>query len=194
MTDTARGDTLPAIDPGGWAPYLDEGEKLLWTGQPEPGLRFRGANVVKSVFGLFFLGFSVFWVVMAMTITGAGAGAFGTMGLVFPLFGLPFVAVGLYLVVGHFFWEAYVRKHTRYALTGKRAFIATAVFGRKLKSYPVTKSMPLEFEPGPPDTIWFAEEDRRGSKGRRYTVKRGFEMIADGDEVYRLIRRIRGEA
>ena len=37
-------------------------------------------------------------------------------------------------------------------------------------------------------TIWFAEEERRTNKGRRYTVKHGFEYIPDGDKVYRLIR------
>lgn len=178
----------------GWAPYLDRGEKLIWEGNPAAGLRFRASDIVQSVFGLFFLGFSLFWVYMASSITRDAPGPAG-FGLIFPLFGLPFVAVGAYLVFGRFFWRSYVRGRTRYALTDKRAIIATNAFGRKLKSYPITADTRLEFEPGPEATIWFAEEMRRGNKGRRYTVKKGFEYIHDGDEVYRLMRRVQqGEA
>lgn len=171
----------------GWGPYLDRGEKLVWEGAPAGGIRIRPSDLFQSLFGLFFLGFSVFWVYMAATM---GGGAPGPFGVIFPLFGLPFVAVGIYLVAGRFFWKAYVRGRTRYALTDKRAIVATNAFKRTLKSYPINAGTKIEIEPGPETTIWFAEEERRGQKGRRYTVKKGFEYIADGEEVYRMMRRM----
>lgn len=174
--------------PESWDTYLDKGEKILWQGAPSGGLKLRASDIFQSLFGMFFLGFSIFWVVTATTMTGK-SNAPGPV-MLFPLFGLPFVAVGAYLVFGRFFWKAYKRSKTRYALTDKRAIIATSVFGRKLESYPIGSGTRLDFEPGDPATIWFAEEERRGSKGRRYTVKHGFEYIPDGDEVYRLMRQV----
>ena len=173
--------------PEGWAPYLDRGEKLLWEGAPAGGLKFKISDIFQSFFGLFFLGFSIFWIVMASSMSSnfdRGPGA------LFPLFGLPFVAVGAYLVFGRFFWKAWVRSKTRYALTDKRAIIATNTFSRKLQSYPIGPGTRIDYEPGEQATLWFAEEERRGNKGRRYTVKHGFEYISGGDEVYRLMRRV----
>ena len=171
----------------GWGPYLDRGERILWEGAPAGGLRFRASDLPLSLFGAFFFSFACFWVYMASTMGGGAPGAFG---LIFPLFGLPFIAVGLYLLVGRFFWGAYKRGRTRYALTEKRAIIATNAFGRKLKSYPISASTRLDYEPGPEATIWFAKEERRGQKGRRYTVKKGFEYVSGGDDLYRLMRRV----
>ncbi len=179
--------------PEGWEPYLDRGEKILWEGAPVGGIRFRASDIFTSLFGLVFGGFAIFWITMASVITSKG-NAPGPFSF-FPLFGLPFLAVGAYLAFGRFFWKAYKRSKTRYALTDKRAIVATSAFGRKLKSYPITAGTRLDYEPGDPATIWFAEEERRGSKGRRYTVKHGFEYILDGDDVYRLMRQIQqGEA
>ena len=173
----------------GWGPYLDRGERILWEGAPVRGIRVRGADIGKSLFGLFFFSFAVFWVYMASSMSRGGPGPAG-FGLIFPLFGLPFVAVGAYLLFGQYFWKAYVRSRTRYALTDKRAIVATNALGRKLKSYPIGEGTRLEYEPGQEATIWFAEEERRGQKGRRYTVKHGFEYVEDGDELYRLMRRV----
>jgi hypothetical protein len=165
---------------------LDRGEKLLWEGAPRAGLRFRGSDIFLSLFGCFFFAFAVFWMYMASGAMGAPGG----IGLVFPLFGLPFVAVGFYLMVGRFFWDSFVRSKTRYALTNKRAIVASSAWGRKLRSWPIHAGTRLEFEPGDEATIWFAEEVKRGSKGRTYTTKHGFEYVEGGDELYRLMRRV----
>jgi hypothetical protein len=179
--------------PESWDAYLDRGEKLLWEGAPAGGLKFRASDLVQSLFGLVFGGFAIFWITMASEMTSKG-NAPGPVAF-FPLFGIPFVLVGAYMVFGRFFWKAYKRSKTRYALTDKRAIIASSAFGRKLKSYPISDGTRLEYEPGDAATIWFAEEERRGSKGRRYTVKHGFEYIPNGDEVYRLMRKVQqGEA
>ena len=172
--------------PQGWDTYLDRGEKLLWEGAPRAGLRFRASDLLLSGFGFFFFAFAVFWTYMA---TGA-MDAPGGVGMIFPLFGLPFLAVGFYLMVGRFFWNSYVRSKTRYALTDKRAIVASSAWGRKLKSWPIHSGTRLDYEPGEEATIWFAEEVTRGSKGRTYTTKHGFEYVEGGDELYRMMRRV----
>ncbi len=181
------GDGAPlAAYSGGWDAYLDRGEKLLWEGAPLPGLRFKPSDIFISLFGAFFFGFAVFWISMASSMT-SGMGGFE---ILFPLFGLPFVAVGAYLMIGRFFWEAFVRTKTRYALTNKRGIVAKSAWGRSLKSWSITRNTEIEYLPGPAATLYFAKEEKRGSKGSRYTVKKGFEYIPDGDAVYRLMRQV----
>ncbi|MEM0988588.1 MAG: aspartate carbamoyltransferase catalytic subunit [Pseudomonadota bacterium] len=175
----------------GWDPYLDPGEKVLWEGAPEPGLRFKLSDIPLSLFGCLFGGFAIFWIAMATSMSGGitrGPGAIITTG--FPLFGLPFLAVGAYFAFGRFFWAAYVRGKTRYALTNKRGIIASSAISRKLTSYPIDADTAIEFQPGAAATLYFAAEEKRGNKGRRYTVKHGFEYIRGGDEVYRLMRQV----
>lgn len=177
--------------PESWEAYLDPGERLLWEGEPAAGIRIRGSDIAQSVFGLFFGGFAIFWVTMASSMT-SGQSMPGDMGIFqfFPLFGVPFVLVGAYMVFGQYVWKAFVRGRTRYALTTKRALIAKSVWGRSLKSWPINGRTRIELEPGRESTIWFAEEERRGSKGRRYTVKKGFEYIPGGEELYRMMRQV----
>lgn len=181
----APAGTAPAVE--SWAHYLDPDETLLWQGAPGTGVRFGGADIAVGLFGCVFLAFALFWTFMAATL-GGGTGT--PVDWAFPLFGLPFVAVGAFLVFGRPFWNAHVRRHTRYALTGRRAIVARSAWGRSLKSYPIDEDTQIDYRPGREATIWFAQEERRGNKGRRYTVKHGFEFIADGDEVYRLMRQI----
>ena len=110
----------------------------------------------------------------------------------FWMFGLIHFSVGISVIVGAVYKSAYTRRRTWYTLTDRRAFIATElpIKGRTLKSYPIAPETVLIYAQGPLATIHFAEEERRGNKGRRYTVKIGFERIFEGDKVYRLMRDI----
>lgn len=73
---------------------LGAGEQLLWSGSPAPGAKFKGSAALR-VFGIFWLAFSLFWEAGALTAVGAA----GAAGLFFPLFGLPFVGIGVYMVL-----------------------------------------------------------------------------------------------
>lgn len=171
---------------GGWNAYLDRGEKLIWEGAPLPGMRFKPSDIFISLFGTFFFAFALFWTGMAMAVPSN----MGGFDLLFPFFGLPFMVVGAYMMFGRFFWEAYVRGKTRYALTSKRAIVAQSAWRRTLKSYPIDADTRIEFQPGDAATLYFAQETKRGRKGATYTVKHGFEYIRNGDEVYRMMRQI----
>ncbi|MCO6384216.1 aspartate carbamoyltransferase catalytic subunit [Oceanicola sp. 502str15] len=177
--------------PPGWAGLLDDDEEILWQGRASGAITFRGRDIFQSLFGLFFAGFAIFWISMASSM-GPPRNAPAIFHF-FPLFGLPFLAIGLHLAFGKYFWDAYVRRHTNYTLTNQRGFIATEVFGnRKLKSYPLTDNLVLE-QSARGDTLWFASENftRRNKNGlkRTYTRRIGFELIEDGAQVMGLARK-----
>src|SRR5437879_11675637 len=73
---------------------LRSDEKLLWMGQPAQGVRFRGSDLFLIPFSLFWAGFAVYW---EWSVIQQGAPDF------FTLWGIPFVLVGIYIVVGRFF-------------------------------------------------------------------------------------------
>ncbi|WP_423065408.1 PH domain-containing protein [Devosia sp. CN2-171] len=99
---------------------LLSGERILWSGRPAQGLLFVPSDAFLIPFGLFFLGFSIFWIAMASNAGGA-----------FFLFGIPFVVVGLFMSVGRFFVDAWLRQTMVYAVTDRRILIARpAPFGR----------------------------------------------------------------
>ena len=100
----------------------------------------------------------------------------------FALVGLPFVAVGLFRLVGRFFWDAARRRRTRYALTDRRAIIATSLGGRHLLSLPIHPDRDVEYRPGREATI-ILDRKVTPSRNRRKTgpavTELGFERIAD---------------
>ena len=104
---------------------LSPGEQVLWSGQPRQGIVVRSSDAFAIPFSLLWVGFAVFWLLSA-----AQSGA----PLPFVLFGVPFVLVGAYIVVGRFFVEAKQRQNTFYAITPQRVIISSGLFSRKMKS------------------------------------------------------------
>lgn len=85
-------------------------EHVIWTGAPDARRLFTRADVFLVPFSLLWGGFAVFWFF----------GALDQGGLGFALFGLPFVAVGLYFIVGRFLYKRRKARRTRYVLTDRR--------------------------------------------------------------------------
>ena len=54
---------------------------------------------------------------------------------IFPLFGLPFVIIGLYLLFGRFIVDALRRKKTYYGITEQRIIILVGSGSQKVKSF-----------------------------------------------------------
>src|SRR6185437_12509968 len=79
---------------------LSEGEQLLWVGQPLPR-RYVRSSIPIVLFGIPFTGFALFWMAGASGVLFAGAamnggpGGFAAFLACFPLFGLPFLIIGL---------------------------------------------------------------------------------------------------
>lgn len=167
-----------------WADILEPNEKIIWQGRPDGGFALKIPNILMAIFGLFFAGFALFWMIMAF----AGGGSFW-------MFGLLHFSVGAGLVLYAIFWPTYKRRHSWYTLTDQRAIIAANVplRGKSLKSYPITAKSSLELIDGALATVNFAEEIKNG-KNSTYTVAIGFERLSDGREVYRLMRKIQAKA
>jgi len=104
---------------------LSPHEKLLWTGQPKAGLILRSTDLFLIPFSLVWGGFAVFWETMAFR---SGAPFF------FKLWGIPFVLIGLYMIVGRFFADARKRKSTYYGLTNDRIIIKSGIFTTSIQS------------------------------------------------------------
>ena len=86
------------------------GESVLWRGRPMQGKIFCKHDIFMIPFSIMWGGFAIFWELMVL-LTG---------NLFFALWGIPFVAVGLYMMVGRFFWQEYQKKRTFYAITDQR--------------------------------------------------------------------------
>ena len=92
---------------------LLDGEKILWTGQPDPSKIFTAAD-------LFLIPFALFWISMptmggvSMLKDGDFSGA---------LFIVPFLLIGSYLLVGRFFYKSWAKRKTYYAVTDRRVIV-----------------------------------------------------------------------
>lgn len=166
-----------------WKYILQSGEEILWQGQPDAKLVLRIDQPMQFMMGLFFMGFSLFWM--------AGA---AQAGGVFWMFGLIFFFTGLGNSVGAPFVKSFVNARTWYTLTNRRAYIATSLpwKSRSLKSWAITPDNTLNYQPGAPGSIFFAIETRRRNKSD-YETEIGFERIYDAPQVYQMMREIQDQ-
>jgi hypothetical protein len=163
-------------------------EQLLWSGQPRQGLALRSSDALMIPFSLLWGGFAVFWEVMVINSGGP---------LFMKLWGIPFVLVGLYIIVGRFFVDAWQRGKTTYGVTSERVMIISNSFGRKVKSLNLRtlSDITLTQKSDGSGTITFGAADKNpwwnagglgGGRGR--PAPPSFEMIQDAKKVYDIIR------
>jgi hypothetical protein len=183
----------PLPVPEGWEGILEPGEQVLWQGRPTAGLHWRERLGARTVFGLAYAGFALFWIFTAAVITSRAP---TLLNLLFPLAGVPFLLIGLNLAIGKPLREARQRRQTFYTLTDRAAFIATTG-PKRLDRYPLDASLRPVLEDGNPGSVWFAETGAGAGRGwhgrgtaRRYTAggrssgRIGFEAIPDARAVY----------
>ena len=112
---------------------LVPGETVIWQQAPEQGARVRG-SVITRIFGLFWLAFSLVWDAFALTAASAGGPA---LTMIFPIFGLPFVAIGVWLVFLMPGRQNRQLNSTLYAATDRRLLILTAYPQRTVRAMPL---------------------------------------------------------
>ena len=173
---------------------IDSGERLLWAGMPKQGLVFRRSDIFMIPFSLMWGGFAIFWeigVLNAMPDEKAGA-----PGLIFSLFGIPFVLIGLYMILGRFIYDSRTRKKTFYGLTDQRAVIVSGLFNKRVKSLNLKTmtDVSLSEKADGCGTIVFGQEDQRMSMfaGAGFpwmgTGTPKFELIENAKQVYNQLK------
>ncbi len=100
---------------GMWTPdavgkHLLADEKLLWTGRPSPSVWFHGEDWFFFAFGTFFSAIAIGWTVLFAHMAFAWAG-------------VPFVAIGQYMMWGQMVWARRQRRRLFYAATDSRIVI-----------------------------------------------------------------------
>ena len=103
--------------------HLDKDERLLWGGGPRKGIVFRPSDMLLIPFSILWCGFAIFWTIEALQAA-----------VLFGLFGVPFVIMGLVLVFGRFIIDAKQRANTTYGITNKRILIKSGVFNQTITS------------------------------------------------------------
>jgi hypothetical protein len=170
---------------------LTSGERLLWKGRPRTGIRLRPADAYLIPFSLVWGGFAIFWEFTALDKVPKNNPA----GWAFPLFGIPFVLLGLHFIFGRFFVDAKIRANTEYALTDRRAIIVSGLSSRSVKSINL-QSVPevgLTEAADGSGTITFGPAQPFGMAMQRNPLYFGtssqpaFEMIDNVRNVYELM-------
>jgi hypothetical protein len=166
------------------AGVLDSGESLLWRGSPKQGLVLRSSDALMIPFSLLWGGFAIFW---EWGVLNSGAPTF------FALWGIPFVLVGLYMIIGRFFVDAKIRAGTAYFLTERRVVIVSGLFSRKIQSLPLRtlSELSVSERPDRTGTILFGRPGAYGAftSGmpwpgmERYSTP-SFELIPEAKRVH----------
>ena len=149
--------------------YLIPGESVLWKGKPEKGNLFTKRELIMIPFGVFWLGFCLFWESIAIQ----------SGQLIAIIWGLPFVAIGFYLLFGRFIQSAFLRDKTFYVVTNKKIIIKR---GSRSKMYNAQDLPPMEVEihKNGNGTILFCEETytRRGRRHHTYIILENLKDVA----------------
>lgn len=158
---------------------LESGERVTWVEQPIPGRLMRAALPIV-LFAVPWTAFSVFWIAgaSAATARSADAGVFRA----FPLFGLPFVLLGLGMLASPF-WVRRSAKRTAYVLTDRRAIVLSGGWGgsvtvRSFAPAQLTDLRRTQRSDGSGDLV-FKQDVSRGSRGDLRSTNVGFLAIAD---------------
>ena len=166
---------------------LSRGEKLLWSGQPRQGLLLRSADVIMIPFSLLWGGFAIFWEL----------GAIRTGDPFFMLWGIPFVAIGLYMIAGRFLVDARQRAKTFYGVSNERILIVSGMLKQKVDSLNLRTltNLSLSEEKDSEGTISFGGSTAHASMfrgsgwpGMQQHQAPSFESIKDAKSVFETIR------
>jgi len=137
---------------------LASGEKLLWCNRPDAARAARSTMAI-FLFAIPWTAFAIFWITMAamgVSKSPQQAGPF----ILFPLFGLPFVLIGLSMLSSPLFafWKA---QKTFYGVTNRRLIIVIADRNKVVQSYELENlANPRRSEYGERgDLTWFTNQD-----------------------------------
>ena len=172
---------------------LDRDENLIWADVPVSVFNHALTAIPIMLFGIVFFSFSLFWVIAAMEMVPSSA-EFYLLHYAFPLFGIPFVLVGLMMLLSPI-WQIFKSRNMIYALTDRRLIIRETMPFKNIRSWPLDSIGKLSRNgtaDGPGD-LYFTDEISPNAKGRRTNTKIGFIGIAEPKRLEEEIRsRVKG--
>ena len=121
-------DSIVAVQP-----ELLSGESIVWAGQPNTRVIFHKQDLYMVPFSLLWGGFAIFWEagVSGLSRSNGKPGIPWSFGM---LWGIPFVVAGQYLIWGRFFYDAWLKRRTYYALTNRRVIVVQNGWSRRMAS------------------------------------------------------------
>jgi hypothetical protein len=174
-------------NPGNFPFELEPGERVLWSGAPRRGLAFQSSDFLQVPISLIIL-YVLARQFRYLSLAGPVDVAIATV----------ITLAVLYFAVGRFFFDAYRRGKSAYALTSERMLIRESVFSSFVKSFPlntITDTYLSDLRNGF-GNIWIQRrflpvgwQDTRLSATRGHP--NGFAMIPDASHVYDLLEAAR---
>ena len=180
---------------------LASGENIMWAGRPVSRILFHKEDAYLIPFSLMWGGFAIFW---EAGVTGFwGSGGNRAPGF-FVLWGIPFVLIGQYFIWGRFFYAAWKKKRTYYAVTNRRAIVVQDGSSRRT-SCAYLDTLPTlikESGSGTTGTLRFAQPEPVLSRGGGWAVWDSMAMgsvpafvdVEDVNSLYRLVSELREKA
>jgi hypothetical protein len=170
------------------------GEKLLWTGRPDPSRHFGRADLFLIPFSIMWGGFAIFWEV-GVILEGWTFGA---------LFGIPFVAFGLYFIAGRFVVKARRKRRIQYAVTDRRVFSVERGGPTRATLLSLIPTINTSIRGDGSGSVWFGSsswfEESYANSGLDFSAGGygpaavGFFDIRDARDVVNLVNELRGRA
>jgi hypothetical protein len=197
---------MPQINPESQAviqPELTSGESILWAGQPSTSVIFHKEDVYLIPFSLFWGGFAIFWLAGASGFLGSGHHSNGPW-LFGMIWGVPFVLAGQYLIWGRFFYTAWKKKRTHYAVTDRRVIVVQNGWKRQMASayLDALPTLIKEEDSNGLGTLRFAQNESMWSGRRGWGAWDGMDIgsfptfvdVEDVQSLYRLVSELREKA
>ena len=175
---------------------LQAGERILWQGQPIAARIFKAAFAIY-LFAIPWTAFSLFWEAMALSPWLAMQDnpevdqTARIIAVVFPLFGLPFIAIGFWLLAKPFTLARKARQ-TSYVITNARALVVTSGKMQETVSYPfetITGEINCIARSDGSGTLYFSSKKVVDNDGDVHMQKQGFEHVPQVREVEAKLRR-----
>ncbi len=168
---------------------MQPGERITWMEQPIPS-RMARKTLPIVLFAIPWTAFAVFWMAAAGWGTAKAEDGHGLFGI-FPLFGVPFVLIGIGMLLSPL-WARRNARRSAYVITDRRAILFTAgwsgsVTVRSFGPDRLTDLRRRQHADGSGDLV-FAQDIHRNSDGERHSADVGFLAIREVKAVEELIR------